>query len=261
MKRKFKNRSYLIAWIAFILTIILNYMSASGILFKYSQKEISDMYANLLAPPSYVFSIWGIIYIGMVLFLILPFIKKLSMSDEEFYYGKLMPIFTAWSICNILWTVTWNNDFIMPALIAIMAYAVVLVHLVKAIDRNKDFSEKYKAFVTIPSGLHAGWLLFAAFTNVIVLLVKEGTNPFGVFGTLITLILLVVACGLILYVYKENPNIGLVIPAIWALIGLVVKHKPGTSFSNPSLLILLASIILLVLSIISVYMLRKSNKR
>lgn len=261
MKKKFKNKSYIIAWITFILTIILNYMSAAGILFRFSQKEISDMYQNLLAPPSYVFSIWGIIYIGMALFLILPFIKKLSISNEEFYYNKLMPIFIGWSVCNILWTVTWNNDLIMPALIAIMVYAVVLVRLVKAVDRNKEFSEKYKFFVTIPSGLHAGWLLFAAFTNVIVLLVKEGTNPFGIFGTLVTLVLLIIACGLILYVYKENPNIGLVIPTIWALIGLVVKHKPGSDFSNPSLVILLASIILLVLSIISVYMLRKTNKR
>ncbi|NVF12288.1 hypothetical protein HV819_10005 [Anaerococcus sp. AGMB00486] len=260
MKKKFKNRTYIIAWISFLLIIMLNYMAYMGILFKYSQIETSNMYTNLLSPPSFVFSIWVVIYIGMILFLIMPLGKKLSMSDDEFYYDKLIPIFIGSSICNVLWTITWNNDLIMPALIAIMAYTVTLVHLVKAIDRNKKFSEKYKIFVTIPSGLHAGWLLFSTFTNVITILVKEGNNPFGIFGLFITLVLLIISWTLIFYVYKENPNIGLVIPLIWALFGLVIKHKPGSSFSNPSLVVLFLSIILLILSVICVYMLKRNKQ-
>src|SRR5690625_2898461 len=120
MKKKFNNRSYLLAVILFVATIILNYMSASGILFKFSQAEISHMYENLLDPAGGTFSIWGIIYIGMALFLALPYIKRLTMTDEEFYYKRLMPIFIGWEICNLIWTITWNNDIILLALIAIM---------------------------------------------------------------------------------------------------------------------------------------------
>src|SRR5699024_3744972 len=119
---------------------------------------------------------------------------------------RLMPIFIGWEICNLIWTITWNNDIILLALIAIMAYCLVLINLVKTIDKNKDFSKKYKWFVTFPAGLHAGWLIFATFTNIMVLLVKEAVNPYGFVGVLITLVLMAIACLMVFYVYKENPN-------------------------------------------------------
>ena len=55
MKEKFDNRAYLIGLILFVATIILNYMSAAGIILPYSQKEISDLYQNLLTPASSTF--------------------------------------------------------------------------------------------------------------------------------------------------------------------------------------------------------------
>lgn len=261
MKKKFNNRSYLLAVILFVATIILNYMSASGILFKFSQAEISHMYENLLDPAGGTFSIWGIIYIGMALFLALPYIKRLTMTDEEFYYKRLMPIFIGWEICNLIWTITWNNDIILLALIAIMAYCLVLINLVKTIDKNKDFSKKYKWFVTFPAGLHAGWLIFATFTNIMVLLVKEAVNPYGFVGVLITLVLMAIACLMVFYVYKENPNPAVVLPALWALLGIMAKQSPGSSFSYANILVFIWAILLFVLGILAFVYLFKENMK
>lgn len=261
MKNKFNNSSYLVTVILFVITIILNYMSASGILFKFSQADISHMYENLLAPAGGTFSIWGIIYIGMALFLALPFFKRLTMTDEKFYYRKLMPIFIGWEVCNLIWTITWNNDIILLSLITIMAYCLVLINLVKTIDKNKDFSKRYKYFVTFPAGLHAGWLIFATFTNIMVLLVKEAINPYGFVGVIITLVLMALACLMVFYVYKENPNPAVVVPALWALFGIMAKQSPGSSFRYRNILVFIWALALFVLGILAFIFLFKKNRK
>ncbi len=66
MATKTKKGWHILAICMFIVTIALNYLAAFGILFPYTQQEISDLHGNLLAPAGFTFSIWGIIYIGVV---------------------------------------------------------------------------------------------------------------------------------------------------------------------------------------------------
>lgn len=255
-----KRSLYSIGALLVIATIILNYMANFGLLFPYSQQEISDMYANLLAPSSFTFSIWGLIYLGVLAFFIFPWVKNLTENDKHIYFKKLMPPTIAWTIANLAWTITWNNDLIFLSLIAIIAYTISLLQLLRVLYSHPGFSKRYKWMVSVPIGLHAGWLIFASSTNVMTLLVKSGLDPFGLLGVILTIILMSLACIAELWTFRRYGNSFVTVPALWALIGIFVKQLPGSDFSYSNNIVLYTSVVFFILSLIGHLAILRKNK-
>lgn len=254
MKKKLKNKNYLIGLIMFILTLIFSYMAYVGVFFLHKYKDILEMYENPLVPDFFTFYIWIFIYIFSLLFLLLPFIKKLSMTNEEIYYEKLMPLFIFWNMANGIYVVMVNNNYLMPALVGFMAYALILINLVKTIDQNKDFSKKYKYLITLPTGIHAGWIIFSVFTNIMMVLFENRKDSYSTFAIIISLILLILASAVVLFVFKENKNQGLIIGFLFSLIGIIGKQRPSSSFQNSNYIIFIGALVLFIItSLVAIY--------
>lgn len=169
------------------------------------------------------------------------------MTDEEIYYEKLMPLFIYWNMANGIYSVMVNNNYLMPALIAIMGYSLVLITMVRIIDQYKDFSKKYKYTITIPTGIHTGFLIFFVFTNILMYLGQNKKDPSSLFTIIFAFILLILLSATIIFVYKENKNPGLIIGYLWAMLGIISRQRPNK-------IIYIGSIILFALSIIiSIY--------
>ena len=62
-----KFYSLLNTFVVFVL-IYWNYWSNSGGINGKTVGELSDEYANLFTPAGYAFAIWGIIFIGLIVF-------------------------------------------------------------------------------------------------------------------------------------------------------------------------------------------------
>ena len=257
MKKRLKNKNYLIGLIMFIMTLIFSYFAYKGVFFLHKQEEIFKMYENPLIPLGSSFYIWIFIYIFSSIFLLLPFIKKLSMTNEEIYYEKLMPLFIFWNMANGIYCVMINNDYPMPGLIGIMAYALILITLVKTIDQNKDFSKKYKLLITIPTGIHGGWIIFSVFTSIMIVFSQSKSLDNKTFVLVISLILLILASAMVLFVFKENKNPGLIIGFLWGILGIIIRQSPKSNFSNANIFIFIgASILFILVSLISIYILK-----
>lgn len=54
----------------FVLTIIFNFMAQAMPLNRKSTGELSDQYPNLFTPADVTFSIWGIIYLSLLAFIV-----------------------------------------------------------------------------------------------------------------------------------------------------------------------------------------------
>lgn len=254
MKKRLKNKNYLIGLIMFILTLIFSYFAYSGVFFLHKAKEILKIYENPLIPISFTFYIWIFIYIFSGLFLLLPFIKKLSMTNEEIYYEKLMPLFIFWNMANGIYTVMINNNYPMPALISIMIYALILITLIKTIDQNKDFAKKYKFLVSFPTGIHGGWIIFSVFTNIMIVFSQSKNFESEIFVLIVSLILLILESCMVLFVFKENKNPGLIIGFLLGILGIIIKQSAWSNFSKANnIIFVIASILFIFVGIVSVY--------
>ena len=247
MKKRLKNKNYLIGLIMFIITLIFSYFAYKGVFFLHKQEEIFKMNENPLIPLGFSFYIWIFIYIFSGIFLLLPFIKKLSMTNEEIYYEKLMPLFIFWNMANGIFCVMTNNNYPMPALIGIMAYALILITLVKTIDQNKDFSKKYKFLITLPTGIHGGWIIFSVFTSIMIVFSQNKSLENKFFALIVSLILLILASAMVLFVFKENKNPGLIIGFLWGILGIIIKQSQWSSFQKANNVIFVGASIVFVL--------------
>lgn len=81
-------------FVAFLMTVIVNALSNILPLNGRTTAEVSDLYSNLFTSAGYVFSIWGVIYLLLLIFVlyqILPrklemeFLSKISSFCVELY--------------------------------------------------------------------------------------------------------------------------------------------------------------------------------
>jgi len=208
--------------IALSATIIVNNLANSLPLNGQTTGEISDRFPIYFVPEGYVFSIWGLIYmalIGFVIFQVLP-----AQRDNP----RLKAIFTwfiAGNLANILWLFFWHYEFFpltLVAMLVILASLIMIYYLLRCNKPKCSVSEQW--LVRAPFSLYLGWISVATIANVSQVLYISGWSGWGITSISWTIIMLVIAAALALLMFvRENDLIyGLVI--IWALIGIAVKQ-------------------------------------
>lgn len=213
----------------FVGVMLINYLSATGIIFPNTQAEVSDKYVNLLAPAGFTFSIWSVIYFGVILSILGGFIYKNNDKFYRLYQKYIVPLFWAWMTLNIIWIVSWSYEWLFISVITIFLYAVVLFQLTKILHQH-EILENSKWWLTYPIGLHAGWLIIATSANLTTLFVKAGMNGTGTLGVVWALGTLSLILGILIKLYTTTKNATIFLPTLWALIGVIAKHRPNSSF-------------------------------
>ena len=82
--------------LAFAVTVIVNALASSLALNGVTTAEVSDLYFTLVTPAGYVFSIWGLIYILLLIFAVFQALpsqreKTVSPANQRSLYFKQRP--------------------------------------------------------------------------------------------------------------------------------------------------------------------------
>jgi len=233
--------------IALALTIAVNGIANTGIINNTTIPEQSNRYHTLITPADYTFSIWGLIYLGLVAFIIYQG-KGLFKSSSQNLDDPVLQIgwwFVVSCLANSLWIYFWLNDAIA---ISVLAMLVLLFSLLRIIVNTKmerwDAPNSIIFFVWWPMCLYSGWITVATIVNVSAYLTKIGWDGFGLGEVDWTLIMLLVA-GAIFHFMVWTRNMreyGMV--GVWALIGIAMaNYNKYDSITYTSLAIALILII------------------
>ena len=121
------ENSKLLKWaniIAFISMVLVNALAGSTTLLGgKNTAEISNANLTLITPAGYVFSIWGVIYFLLGVFVIF---QALPSENEKKYQGKIGWLFVFSSVINIIWLFLWQFE--------LLAFSVVLMFLLLALN-------------------------------------------------------------------------------------------------------------------------------
>lgn len=211
--------------LAVITTIAMSYVSNSGILNGETMGSISAKYQNLFTPAGYAFSIWGLIYLGLLSFVFYfgPFTKKTAFKEQV--VQKIGWWFVISCISNSLWVVCWLYEY---TLVTIPLMVLVLVSLLKIIvtiqDQNNTSNPTLKLYLEIPFYIYAGWISVALIANVAAYLKKIEWYGFGISESSWAIVMFAIASVIHLFmVWKKNmPAFAMV--AVWALIAIAVAN-------------------------------------
>ncbi len=193
--------------------IIVNYLANALPINNKTTGEISGQYPNLFVPAGITFSIWGVIYLMLIVFSIIQF-----REENKEVISSIGRIFIISSVLNCLWIFAWHYEKLPLSII------VMILLLISLIMINVKLAQFPLSLIKSSFGIYLGWICIATIANITAWLVSINWDGFGILPEIWTITLIV--AGLIitsLAIYKfNNPFIGLSI--IWAFAGIAIKQ-------------------------------------
>jgi hypothetical protein len=198
----------------FAIMIVMNYLANALPLNNKTTGELSDSFPNLFVPAGITFSIWGIIYLLLLIYSIVQF-----TSADKATINEISWLFAISCIFNALWIVAWHYGKLPMSLIIMSGLLISLIYI------NMSVSHLPTGIIKAAFGVYLGWICIATIANVTALLVSYSWNGFGISQEAWTIIM--ISAGTLIAttaLYRlNNPFIGLAV--IWAFAGIILKRN------------------------------------
>lgn len=188
--------------------------------------ELSDQYSNLFVPAGFTFSIWGLIYVLLGIFVIYNFIRAIKKTaSNSSAVEKIGLLFFVSCIANIGWIFAWHYE-ILPLSLGLMLLllgCLIAIYLRLNIGRS-DATKTERYSVHIPFSVYLGWITIATIANTTALLVDTNWGTLGLGEQFWAVAVIVVGLAITLAVLFIRRDIFYCLVVDWALVGILVKR-------------------------------------
>ncbi len=208
--------------LAALATIVVNVLANALPINGQNTGEISDRFAIYFVPAGYVFSIWGLIYIGIIAYLIY---QALPAQRNDARMEAVAGPFVLSSVANIVWIFLWHYNAFPATLLAMLVLlaSLIVIYLRLGTGRTRVSTAETWA-VRVPFSIYLGWITVATIANVTQVLYYLGWNGFGISPEtwlMIMLAVAVVVAGLMAWTRRDAAYL---LVLVWAFIGIALKH-------------------------------------
>jgi hypothetical protein len=194
--------------------LVMNYLANALPLNNKTTGELSDSFPNLFVPVGITFSIWGVIYMLLLVYCVVQFTGsgKEAISDISW-------LFSISCVLNAVWIIFWHYGKLPLSLIIMIGLLVTLILI------NISIRELPSGIIKATFGVYLGWICIATIANATALLISIKWNGFNIPQETWTIIMIFIGAVLIgLTVYRlKNPFIGLAV--VWAFTGIAIKRQ------------------------------------
>lgn len=202
--------------------ILINYLAAKGFINNITPGEISAKYPSFITPANYAFSIWGLIYIGLICFSVYQLFPQ---TTERL--SKIRFLYIVTCITNVSWIFSWHNELISLSLVTML----ILLSTLVAINLSRTGEDSIADFWLVKTlfSVYFGWISVAAILNATILLISFGISVSDFLSTLISCILigLITIVGII--VRHKIRAFAYSLTIAWALTAIAVKQSEKTA--------------------------------
>jgi len=204
------------------LALTVNILASALPLNGQNTGEISDRFDVYFVPAGYVFSIWGLIYVGWIAFAIFQFLpaqKEYPRLRDLGYWFALSGVF------NAAWLFCWHYNLFGLSVLVMLALLVTLIVSYLRLDvGGKRVSTGERWAVDIPFGVYLGWISVATIANVTDWLFLIEWNGFGISPQVWAVIMLAIASLLGVLMAFRRQDAGYLFVFVWAFAGIAIKQ-------------------------------------
>jgi hypothetical protein len=215
----------LINTLAFAGVLWVNYLANALPLNGKTTGALSNQYPNLFTPAGLTFSIWGVLYLWLMIFTGVCLWGLLSSKTLQKVAPSIHQIslfFALGSLLNIAWIFAWHWEQLALSVAIMIGLLASLVVLNRQLYQPASTTPTW---IKIPFGLYQGWITVALIANVTAWLVALGWRG-GVVSEGLWAVLMITAGTIIaLFFGTKQRNLGHVIAVLWALTGIVLKRN------------------------------------
>jgi len=213
--------------LAFILMLTVNALANILPINGQNTGQISNLYPNLFTPAALTFSVWGVIYLFLLLYTVYQtgiFGKKSQNFQKTIRETGGLYILTC--LANTAWILCWHYNLMIESvgvmLLLLITLIIIYLKLRKSIGSGKTLGEKW--MISIPFSLYLAWISVATIANVTALLVKIKWDGWGIAPQIWTIAVIIVAIGITLIMQRQYRDIAYSLVVIWALTGILIQH-------------------------------------
>lgn len=158
--------------IAILLTIAVNGLANSLPIGGRTTGEVSAAYPVLFTPAGYAFSIWGLIYIALLVYAVAQAAPSRRRDPDQKAIGWL---FIGTCLFNVLWILAWHNLLIPLSLVFMLGLLLCLILIYLRLEKAKSSLTGIDYWtLRFPFSLYLGWITVATVASVTIALYAAG---------------------------------------------------------------------------------------
>jgi hypothetical protein len=194
--------------------------------------QISDRFQVYFVPAGYVFSIWGLIYLGLIAFAIFQALPSQRQNPRLRSTGWWISL---GGLANVVWIFLWHYERFPLTLVAMLLLLATLIitYLRLGIGRVKvSPAERYTTHLTF--SIYLGWITVATVANVTSLLDYLKWDGFGISPVVwmgIVLAAVFIIAGIMNFTRRDVAYTAVI---LWALAGIAVKFENISAVAIPT---------------------------
>ncbi len=202
--------------------------------------------STLLAPSSAAFSIWSVIYVGLVVYTAYQWLPSQRTSERQRRLGWTV---AASMLLNLAWILSAQADLLILGFVVIMLLLLALLSAVRTMNEFPNRTRPEGAFVDVPVGLYLGWVLVAAAANAAALLTDGEVDLFdwhgttwAILGIVAVLITAAVVCS------TDRGRLSVAAATSWGLFWIAIERVLGEPFAIDVTFVAALAIFLLLIT-------------
>jgi hypothetical protein len=209
--------------LAFVIMVIVNGLAGSTtIIGGKTTAQISDANPTLITPAGYVFSIWGIIYVLLGIFVVFQALPYLKAGEFRKKVGWLFIIGCA---LNVIWLFLWQFEHLVLSVVVMFLLLLTLISIYLRVGIGKAaVSMREKLAFHVPFSVYLGWITIASIANVASTLVSLNWDGFGISPETWAALTVIIALVINLLIILIRKDVAYTLVIIWALVGIAVKQ-------------------------------------
>ena len=221
-----KTFSIILNIIFFAVMITANTLANTLPINGFTTGELSDMYPNLFVPAGVTFSVWGLIYLLLLIFVVTQTVAAFSEKASKYLLSPLASwAFALTCVLNSLWIITWHYQMVFLSVVVMLLFLATLIYLVKRMDSERIENFWSRFAVKLPFSIYLGWISVATIANITALLVHWNWNGFGIPENIWTIIMIGAGTFLAATMMLKRADIFYALVVIWAFYGIIIKRE------------------------------------
>lgn len=221
-----------------------------------STGELSDQYPNLFVPAGITFSIWSIIYLLLIGFIVHQFNPWSYPAARRHTMETISK--TGWLFCisclaNAGWILAWHYEQVG---FSVCIMLLLIASLIGITLRNSIFTLnqgwRHNLFVQIPFSIYLGWITIATIANITAWLTFHQWNRWGFTEVKWTIWMIQAGTIITILMVMRRNNLYFAAVVLWAFYGIIRKRQEAGAVAGQPVInmCVMAMLIIVVISII-----------
>jgi len=207
-----------------LATIAFNGLASTGRINGVMTDEVSNRYPTVITPAGFTFSIWGVIYLGLLGFSIYQL-----LPSKAVFFRPVRTLFITSCVLNCAWIWFWHNYQIGMSVAIILGLLATLFLINLKLRPAESFSDSL--FGKGVFGLYFGWVTAATLVNIIIFMISAGVEMSPTAWKIVGILALTAAAAFAVIVRLKLKNYLHPLAIAWAATGIGVNQSGNTSIT------------------------------